>query len=138
MPNGFLEVAAAAPNLQSYTVNGDGTVADNVTGLMWRQIATEETFTWSDAKTTCPTLTAGGAHDWRLPSFIELLSIVDYSVASPAPAIDDVAFPNTPPDIFWSSTKVAGESSEAWYVNFSYGYAVSADQSETHYVRCVR
>ena len=138
MPNGSGDVAAGAPNIQSYTAHGDGTVTDNVTGLTWQQSTPKSTYAWSDAIAYCSTVTLGNLGDWRLPSVIELVSIVDYDVASPTPSIDITAFPKTPADIFWSSTLVAGAPSEAWYVNFSYGYAISTDVSEINHVRCVR
>jgi hypothetical protein len=138
MPNSSVDVATGAPNGQSYTAHGDGTVTDDITGLMWQQTTPKATYAWNEAKTYCSTLTLGGFRDWRVPSAIELVSIVDYGVASPTPSIDIMAFPKTPADIFWSSTPVAGASSEAWYVNFSYGYAVSTDVSEINHVRCVR
>ena len=37
MPNDRVDVTAGAPNLESYTDNKDGTVTDNLTGLMWQQ-----------------------------------------------------------------------------------------------------
>ena len=44
MPNSPVDVEAGAPNPESYTDNGDGTVSDNVTGLMWQQAASASTF----------------------------------------------------------------------------------------------
>jgi hypothetical protein len=81
MPNSANEVSAGAPNLESYTDNGDGTVTDNVTGLMWQQQAVPSTtYAQSNPTSYCQSLTLGGHADWRLPSIIELLSIVDCSV----------------------------------------------------------
>ena len=56
-------------NIPSYTDNGDGTITDNVTGLMWEQdmgskIAFEAAFTKAEASTL------GGYDDWRVPSII--------------------------------------------------------------------
>ena len=49
----------------SYTDNGDGTVTDNVTGLMWAQDQSETNYPWSEAGTYCANLTLGGYDDWR-------------------------------------------------------------------------
>jgi hypothetical protein len=43
-----------------------------------------------------------GRDDWRLPSAVELQSIVDYGHS--APSIDSTVFPNTPAAVFWTST----------------------------------
>jgi hypothetical protein len=134
LPNSEVDVAAGAPNPESYTDNGDGTVTDNVTGLMWQQAVTS--YSWADAVAYCPTLTLAGQSDWRLPSMIELLSIVDHGQYNPS--IDPTYFPSTPPDSFWSSSPVAGSPYHAWYVYFYYGLANNEGVAYPHYVRCVR
>jgi hypothetical protein len=136
LPNSEVEVAAGAPNLESYADNGDGTVTDNVTGLMWQQAVPAGTYTWAQALAYCPTLTLAGHSDWRLPSIIELESIVDYGQYNPS--IDPTYFPSTPPASFWSSSPLAGSSSYAWLVLFDFGDANSTDVSNTYHVRCVR
>jgi hypothetical protein len=138
MPNDQVDVTAGAPNLESYTDNHDGTVTDNVTGLMWQQAVSTPTYTWAQAVVHCPTLTLAGHSDWRLPSRIELVSIVDFGVTSGA-TINATYFPSTPTDWFWSSSPVAGSPSNAWYVYFVNGGAYGRDVSGTYYgVRCVR
>ena len=68
-----------------YTDNGDGTVTDNTTGLMWEKTGANTPMTQPAAVTYCATMaTTGGHSDWRLPSKIELLSIVDYGRSSPS------------------------------------------------------
>ena len=67
----------------SYTDNGDGTITDNVTGLMWGQEQSTREMSWEEAKTYCSNLTLGGYTDWRLPSLKELWSIRDYSEGWP-------------------------------------------------------
>jgi hypothetical protein len=137
MPNGQADVTAGAPNLASYTENGDGTVTDNVTGLMWQKAVAAGTYNWAQAKAYCPTLTLAGYHDWRLPTRIELVSLVDFGRSFPA--IDTSYFPSTPSDWFWSSSPLAGSSSDAWGVDFPYGstYSVAVFNS-ANVVRCVR
>jgi hypothetical protein len=139
MPNDQVDVTAGAPNLESYTDNGDSTVTDNITGLMWQQALSTTTYTWAQAVAYCPTLSLASHNDWRLPSRIELVSIVDFGVTSGA-TINATYFPSTPADWFWSSSPLAGSSSDAWFVSFvvGNGYALYSVVSGTDYVRCVR
>jgi hypothetical protein len=136
MPNSQVDVSAGAPNLASYTDNGNGTVTDNVTGLMWQQVVAPGTYTWAQAKAYCPTLTLAGKSDWRLPTRIELVSLVDFGQSNPA--INTTYFPSTSSDWFWSSSPLAGSSSSAWIVYFYRGLTVDGDVSNAILVRCVR
>ena len=123
-------------NPPSYTDNGNGTVTDNVTGLMWQQEDDETTRIWDDAVSYCNNLTLAGYTDWWLPSKKELMSIVDYEIFSPS--IDITYFPGTNASNYWSSTSSAGNSSYAWYVYFYDGYVDSRVKSYSYYARCVR
>ena len=83
-------------NPMSYTDNGNGTVTDNNTGLIWQKCSvgqsndatcsgTASTRTWSQATTACTALNLGGHQTgWRLPTKTELINIVDYSTWYPA------------------------------------------------------
>lgn len=70
--------AQYAGNQPSYKDNGDGTVSDNVTGLMWTQDPGEKK-TWDDAVTGAKKCKTGGYDDWRLPTIKELYSLMDFS-----------------------------------------------------------
>jgi len=133
---------AGEANPRSYTDNNDGTVTDNVTQLMWQKTVNVNTYTFASAKTYCAnTLSNQGLahhHDWRLPSRIELLSLVNYDIASPGPTIDSTAFPNTPAAFFWSSTSFAITPSAAWFVSFGSGNSGFRDMGDLYQVRCVR
>ena len=120
----------------SYTDNGDGTVTDNGTALVWQQAMPTATYTQTAGLAYCAGLSLGGYTDWRLPSYVELLSIVDFSAYDPS--INATVFPGTPASFFWSSTPYAGASGGAWYVAFFDGNAISNVVSQTYYVRCVR
>jgi hypothetical protein len=136
MPNGQADVTAGAANLASYTLDGDSTVADNVTGLMWQHAESASTFTWEEAKAYCATLTLAGYADWRLPSRIELVSLVDFGRSQPA--INTLYFPTAVAGPYWSSSPLAGSSSEAWGVNFYEGLTAWGGVSNKGHVRCVR
>ena len=111
MPNIQADVTAGAPHLASFTDNHDGTVTDNVTGLFWQQTVSGGTFTFDQATKGCIALTLGGHTDWRVPTMIELVSIIDYGRAV-NPALDQTVFPGVMTNSgFWSSTVgvVAGD-----------------------------
>jgi len=62
----------------SYTNNNDGTITDNVTGLMWTQDMTG-TKTYSEIQSAATSCTTGGHKDWRVPTIKELYSIIMFS-----------------------------------------------------------
>ncbi len=68
---------AGAP--MSYRDNGDGTVSDLNTGLMWQMVPVKEGFNWQGAKDYCESLELGGYDDWRMPTAKELYSISDFN-----------------------------------------------------------
>ena len=126
----------------SYTNNGDGTVTDNVTGLMWASDGNGDgcysggTRTWSEAITWAEGLTFAGYSDWRLPNRRELESIVDSSRYSPS--INTTYFPNTQSSYYWSSTTYAGGTTSAWFVYFGDGGVSVVVKTHYSYVRAVR
>jgi hypothetical protein len=80
-------------NAPSYTDNGDGTITDNVTGLMWQKspdtdedgdIDANDKLTYDEALTGAGTLGLGGYNDWRLPTIKELYSLIDFSGIDPS------------------------------------------------------
>jgi Protein of unknown function (DUF1566) len=137
MPNGSTDVAAGAPNPMAYAVDPDGTVTDTVTGLMWQRAVSATLYPWADATAACAALAFGGHDDWRAPTEIELISLVDPS-APTGPLVDATAFPETPEGYYWSSVPMADASPNAWLVDFISGSAYDAAVDGPEYVRCVR
>ena len=137
MPN---SAGVGLPHERSYSVS-DGTVTDVVTGLVWQQTVPAQRRSWSAAKDVCQALVLGGRDDWRLPSRIELVSLIEHRRSDPS--LDLTAFPFTPgagpaSDWFWTSTPAAGAPEKAWYVYFYFGYPDVDEQSSEFAVRCVR
>ena len=64
----------------AFVDNGDGTVTDIATGLMWSQDDNGEQIYWKEALAYAESATLAGYDDWRLPNIKELQSIADYSV----------------------------------------------------------
>lgn len=61
-----------------YTDNGDGTIIDNVTGLIWQQNMGIK-ISYEDALIKADTMTLGGYSDWRIPTIKELYSLAIFS-----------------------------------------------------------
>ena len=62
----------------SYTDNGDGTISDNITGLMWQKEMGIK-ISYSEAYIKADTLTVGGYTDWRVPTIKELYSLINFT-----------------------------------------------------------
>ena len=122
-------------NPPSYTDNGDGTVTDNVTGLMWQQTDGGE-MTWEQAQAYAGGLSLGGHDDWRLPISHELFSLVDLNAVNPA--MNTTYFPNAQAARYWSSTTQVNAASRAWTVDFGYGLVSYDEKTGQWSVRCVR
>ena len=120
----------------NFTDNGDGTVTDKVTGLMWQEQDDGKKMTWREAKEYAEGLSLGGYTDWRLPTIKELQSIIDYTKKEPS--IDTTFFPSTKASFYWSSATVAGYPSFAWGVDFGDGGVGGYVKTVYNYVRCVR
>jgi hypothetical protein len=133
MPN---FASSGLPNPQSYDVTIPGTVLDRVTGLMWQRKVDTAKVTFDAAVMKCQDLQLAGYDDWRLPSRIELVSILDTSEVQPA--IAPSFFPATPSDWFWSSSVASDDPSSAWYVYFYFGYPKTDERRSRFSVRCVR
>jgi hypothetical protein len=76
-----------------FTDNGNGTVSDNATGLMWQQNDDGNTYDWENALSYAENLSLAEHDDWRLPTAKELQSIVDYSRCpdiTNSPALDPI------------------------------------------------
>ncbi|NND82914.1 MAG: DUF1566 domain-containing protein [Gammaproteobacteria bacterium] len=115
--------------------NGDGTVTDFATGLMWQQgdAHNDSTYTSLGAFIFCDNLNLAGKTDWRRPSVRELSSIVDYRRSRPS--IDLAYFPNTISGRYWSFTPAP---TNRFVVSFSRGFITSQDSDLGANIRCVR
>jgi hypothetical protein len=122
--------------IAAYIDNGDGTVTDDGTGLMWQQSTAPGTYNWQKALDYCESLELAGYTDWRLPTAMELVSIVDATRYNPS--IHLTYFPDTVPYDYWSSTTCAYDTSGAWDVYFLRGDVGYEHKSTGGRVRAVR
>lgn len=83
--------AQISGNQPSYTDNGDGTVTDNVTGLMWVK-ARASKVSWDDANNGASSCNVGGYGDWRMPTIKELYSLINFNGKSAS--TDAACIPN--------------------------------------------
>ncbi len=121
---------------QHYTDNGDGTITDSKTGLIWIKNAITTT-SWFDALNYAEQLNYAGHDDWRLPNIKELQSISEVNFFHPS--IDTNVFPLTGLGIYWSSTTMfSTDTLHTWTIDFSSGIASYTVKSENHWIRCVR
>ena len=91
--------------------NGDGTITDRATGLMWQKADSGKGMNWEQALAYAAGVKLAGHSDWRLPNAKELQSIVDYSRAptvTQSAAISQLFRTTQLPDgeypFYWTST----------------------------------
>ncbi|KAF2956245.1 DUF1566 domain-containing protein [Marinitoga sp. 38H-ov] len=115
----------------SFIDNGDGTITDLNTGLIWQKTPPSTGITWEEAYEYCENLELGGYDDWRLPTVKELFSI--WNGEEGWPYIDTKYFDLvnveelSKDEQYWSSTKyvgvtVEGKDNAAFGVNFATGH----------------
>lgn len=147
-----------------FTDNGDGTVADNLIGLIWLKNANcgNVSKIWIDALmfsnslydgwmgdpsgSDCGLSDGSNAGDWRLPGVNELKSLIHGSYSYPAlsNAAGDAkwaegdAFSNVQWGAYWSSTTVTDNTNDAWYVHIYDGVSYSYNKNYEFHVWPVR
>ena len=147
--------ALALPAWAAFTDNGDGTITDTSTGLVWDKCSRGQvwdnttppgtctgaasTHSWAAALAEATVANAAshrGQAGWRLPNRTELESLVKIDAHSPA--IDDTYFPATPSNWYWTSTTHALDPADAWFVNFGNGLPNASYKAGAYRVRLVR
>lgn len=146
----------------AFVNNGDGTITDLTTQLMWEVKDDsggvhdkDAASTWDAALTFVRSLNSSsfaGYSDWRLPNVKELQTIVDFGRSTPSidPKFNTVCAEgctittcsctaSTPiPAAYWTSTTIDRNHPGAWYVDFVDGVTNGAFKNESWYVRAVR
>jgi hypothetical protein len=122
--DGDIQAGVAWP-VPRFTDNGNGTMTDNLTGLMWTKNAKlTGSMTWEEALDYCNNFTLGGYSDWRLPNVNELESLANADELNITAWLDTQGFTNVQADTsYWSSTTKASTLDCAWYMSNGYvGY----------------
>jgi hypothetical protein len=134
------------PMAPRFTDNANGTVTDNLTGLIWLKNANSFSVkNWEKAHSACKNLADDGsaltdgskAGDWRLPSAKEIQSLIDFKNYDPA-LTSGHPFINIQATYYWTSTTYAGIGTLAWGVIMVNGYVYTNDKRRNYYVWPVR
>jgi hypothetical protein len=130
-----------------YKDNGNGTITDNYTKLMWAKCTQGNTGKdcksgtpikkeWSKARDECLSSKLAGKTGWRLPTLKELEFIVDSGSFSPS--INKTFFPNTSSEQYWTATAPGQYFSSKFTVLFSDGSVSFKGEGNLSMIRCVR
>ena len=133
-----VRTTATPVNVSNFTDNGDTTITDNVTGLMWQKSPSNTAYTWEQALSFAENLTTATYSDWRLPNIKELVSL--NSETTNAPSINTAFFPTIVSAKYWSSTTLfTPAATSAWFNDFQNSGITSYDlKTVSHNVICVR
>ncbi len=122
----------------------DGSFTDSVSGLTWEGTVDPGDYSQEQAVRYC----GGKGNGWRLPTRIELASLLDFTVPNPEPStlpdpstlhpMINGAFVNAPAEKFWSSSHKPNDTSVGWAVGFDFGNTRQKTATDTYRVRCVR
>jgi len=123
-------------NVTRFKDNGDGTISDNFTGLIWQKIQSGSTMTWEEALAYASALRLTGKSDWRVPNVKELQSLTDEKLAKPS--FNKVFFTNILSGNYWSSTTLVQSQTKAWDINVDYGIVSYNEKTLKGNVLCVR
>jgi hypothetical protein len=146
--DGDLQEGVAWPSPR-FTNNNDGTMTDNLTGLMWTQNANapgpagcnpDATYTWQGALDYAACLNTNnylGHNDWRLPNVNELESLVNIGQSSPLNWLNTQGFSNVE-SFYWSSSTFAGTTEDAYFTVISDGSVTIDIKSNSLYAWPVR
>jgi hypothetical protein len=141
-----------SPSYSSQVINEEEVVIDNNTGLIWQQstadtngdgwLTSSDQLPYEDASVYCQNLSYAGRTNWRIPTIVELESIVDYGRYYPAiNPIFEVQTSLYSSAEHWTSTvesrRADGSIQTRWYIGFTTGGVERSLLSSPFWVRCV-
>lgn len=151
------EMPATGTDGPRFRDNGDGTITDTRTSLVWEKLSDDDSIHDKDKKYPWPETIAkiralngasfAGHNDWRLPTVDELAAIAK---RGQRPAIDAIFDTNcvakctvltcscNMPSLYWSSTTYKADSAIAGALDFRNGFVDSPDRPNNNFVRAVR
>jgi hypothetical protein len=110
--------------------NGDGTISDRATGLIWLKNGNiaGKTKTWKDALSFIEDFNKGkikgncGYTDWRLPAISEMASLVNYNQAMPYIWLNKQGFIGVTSGYYWSCSPYLQDTLNTWTVSMYDGH----------------
>lgn len=151
--DGDKQIGVAWDDATRFTNNGNGTITDTLTGLIWLQNAncTETvgsvdksmgTLTWDNALAWSKNLSAGkcglsdgsSAGQWRLPTRRELRSLVNRGVANSTIWLGTKGFNSVQMYNYWSSSTYVSYTTDAWNVYMSTSTTGAIDKTTSQYM----
>lgn len=116
--------------------NGDDTVTDLLTNLIWAKTSAPDSMTWEDALLFAENFSLAGQADWRLPNIKELKSLTDVSIANPS--VNEAFFPEIGVKKYWSGTSLQNQTTRAWHLDTRFGITTYTEKTGKLNVLCVR
>ena len=115
----------------------DSIIVDKRNAVYWQDNLSSQKSSedWDDAVLYCDELVLNGIEHWRLPTFKELFSIVDYTRVNPA---INPLFSFVDEGSYWTSTDFAPTTARAWTIDFRTGETYYNYKTTNHTVRCVK
>lgn len=139
--DGTYQEGADVPSTR-FRYNGDGTVTDNITGLMWVESPDLTKRSWTNAITYCEGLNYAGHSDWRLPTVNEFETLTNYGQRESYTWQNNLGFGSynfAGGSFYWSGTTYAPNTDYAWIVSMGIGRVEHCDKlDENLYVLPVR
>jgi len=119
----------------SFVKHGD-VVVDKARKLVWQDDASVATVkkNWTEAEAYCKALILNGTKDWRLPSYDELISIVDYTKHTLAVM---PAFKHIVSEYYWSSNIDIEDKENVKSIYFGNGCPDGKSKKNRYFIRCV-
>ena len=149
-----------SPTQNRFKDNGDGTITDHCTDLLWQKSTSNtqenpnpaDQITWNTAPTYCSSLNLGKQTGWRVPTIQELFTIVNYNTTNGIYTypLFDFGDSNETGLYLWSSTPNVdnsvnvGHPAVAWQIQFTNvnsnggGSVTSSNEADPLEVRCVQ
>jgi hypothetical protein len=116
-------------------------VLDLRTQLIWERSPLDMEVTWATANSRCALKTVGEQTGWRLPTFIELMTLVEPMLEQP------LAAPSLPPGhpfrgikakAYWTTDSLSSNPNQAYTVDLLLADVVTHDKARTNSIWCVR
>ncbi|MEP1447535.1 MAG: DUF1566 domain-containing protein [Paraglaciecola sp.] len=134
--------------VNEFVDNADGTVTDESLGLVWMRCSLGQVWenqtctgdanelTWQQALQAAHGYEYAGQQGWRVPNMKELASLTERGCVRPA--INELFFPNTYSDDYWTSTPSVADPKRAWVIAFFNSSNSLKDKSRFVFTRLVK